>query len=216
MLSSLCLHIKRELVLANLPEDISVTQKTAWHMLHRIRLAMTTKSFEKPLSGIVEIDETFIGGTAHGKGKGNTDKKPVFGIVQRGGKARIETIKNIKSKTLKPIIRKNVTSDSIVMTDNYAAYKGLKKEYKDHQIISHATHKYVNGICHTNTIEGFWSLLKRGIVGIYHHVSPEHLHRYCEEFKYRYNSRKLDDTERFGLLLSVCDGRLTYRNLIHR
>jgi hypothetical protein len=91
----------------------------------------------------------------------------------------------------------------------------LIKSTKEHNVISHSTHKYVDGIIHTNTIEGFWSLLKRGIVGIYHHTSKKHLHRYCEEFEYRYNSRKLVDSARFGLLLSSCDGRLTYKNLIN-
>jgi transposase-like protein len=206
---------KKGISSCQLAKDIDVRQATAWHMLHRIRLTMTTKSFEKPLSGIVEIDETFIGGTRHGHGKGfNPKKSPVFGMVQRGGKARVETIKDVKSETVKPIIRKGVTPDSTLMTDNYTGYKGLNKEFKEHKTINHSAHKYVDGIIHTNTIEGFWSLLKRGIVGIYHHVDPKHLHRYCEEFEYRYNSRKCDDSERFGLLLGVCDGRLTYKNLI--
>jgi transposase-like protein len=205
---------KKGISSCQLAKDIDVTQKTAWHMLHRIRLAMATKSYEKPLSGIVEIDETFIGGKTHGQGQGNIGKRPVLGMIQREGKARIDAIENVKSKTLKSFIRKNIDPDSILMTDNYKGYKGLDKEYKEHKTISHTTHKYVDGIIHTNTIEGFWSLLKRGIVGIYHHVSPEHLHRYCEEFEYRYNSRKHNDSERFGLLLSACDGRLAYRNLI--
>jgi transposase-like protein len=208
---------KKGISSCQLAKDISVRQATAWHMLHRIRLTMTTGSFEKPLSGIVEIDETFIGGKRHDKEKqtgGVKGKAPVFGMVQRGGDARIETIKDIKSITLKTAIRQNASKDTILMTDNYAGYKGLDKEFKDHQVVSHSTHEYVRGICHTNTIEGFWSLLKRGIVGIYHHVSPEHLHRYCEEFEYRYNSRKLVDSDRFALLLNSCNGRLTYKSLI--
>jgi transposase-like protein len=205
---------KKGISSCQLARDISVTQKTAWHMLHRIRLTMSTGSFEKPLSGIVEIDETFIGSKTRGQGSGNKGKNPVFGMVQRDGDARIQTIDDIKGKTLKSAIRQNASKDSILMTDNYAGYKGLKKEYKEHNVISHSNHQYVNGIIHTNTIEGFWSLLKRGIVGIYHHVSPEHLHRYCEEFEYRYNSRKLVDSDRFALLLNTCNGRLTYKNLI--
>jgi transposase-like protein len=177
---------------------------------------MSTGSFVKPLDGIVEVDETFIGGKKRGYGKRGfpTDKSIAFGIVQRDGEARIQTIPDVKGNTLKSAIRENVSPDSIVMTDNFSGYKGLDKEYKEHGVISHSTHKYVDGIIHTNTIEGFWSLLKRGIVGIYHHVSKEHLHRYCEEFEYRYNSRKLNDSARFGLLLSACNGRLTYKDLI--
>ncbi|MCX6120404.1 MAG: IS1595 family transposase [Ignavibacteriales bacterium] len=208
---------KKGISSCQLAKDISVRQATAWHMLHRIRLTMTTGSFEKPLGGIVEVDETFIGGTRHGYGKGfNPEKSPVFGMVERGGNARIETIPNVKAETIKPIIRKGVTPDSTLMTDNYTAYKGLDKEFKDHKVINHSAHKYVDGIIHTNTIEGFWSLLKRGIVGIYHHTSKKHLHRYCEEFEYRYNSRKQNDSVRFGLLLGACEGRLTYRALINK
>jgi transposase-like protein len=207
---------KKGISSCQLARDIDVTQKTAWHMLHRIRLTMSTGSFVKPLEGIVEVDETFIGGKNIGSGKRGfpSDKSIALGIIQRDGNARIQTIPDVKGKTLKSAIRENVSPESIVMTDNFAGYKGLDKEYKEHNVISHSTHKYVDGIIHTNTIEGFWSLLKRGIVGIYHHVSKEHLHRYCEEFEYRYNSRKLNDSTRFGLLLSTCNGRLTYKNLI--
>jgi transposase-like protein len=209
---------KKGISSCQLARDISVTQKTAWHMLHRIRLIMTTDSFAKPLNGIVEIDETFVGGKPRMFGKRGFphDKGIAFGAIQRDGKARIQTIPDTKGNTLKSAIRENVSPDAIVMTDNYKGYAGLDKEYKEHDVISHSTHQYVNGIIHTNTIEGFWSLLKRGIVGIYHHTSKKHLHRYCEEFEYRYNSRKLVDSERFGLLLGACDGRLTYRDLIRK
>jgi transposase-like protein len=208
---------KKGISSCQLARDIEVTQKTAWHMLHRIRLSMGTKPDAKPLNGIVEVDETFVGGVGHGFGKGfNPKKSPVFGMIERGGEARIETIKNVKAETINPIIRKGVTPDSTIMTDNYKGYVGLDKDFKAHKIINHSAHKYVDGIVHTNSIEGFWSLLKRGITGIYHHVSKEHLHRYCEEFEYRYNSRKLNDSARFGLLLSTCNGRLTYKNLTKR
>jgi transposase-like protein len=206
---------KKGISSCQLARDISVTQKTAWHMLHRIRLAMKTKSFEKPLDGIVEADETFVGGKKRGRNKTGypNDKTPVFGMVQRQGEVRTMPIANVKADTIKPIIRNNVSFDSVLMTDNYNGYKGLDKEFKEHNIISHSTHQYVNGIIHTNTIEGFWSLLKRGIFGIYHHVSPEHLSRYCEEFEYRYNTRKLTETDRFALTLAQCAGRLTYKSL---
>jgi transposase-like protein len=209
---------KKGISSCQLARDISVTQKTAWHMLHRIRLTMTTNSFAKPLDGIVEIDETFVGGKHLGFGERGFphDKGIAFGAIQRDGQARIQTIRDTRGKTLKSAVRENVSPNAIVMTDNYAGYKGLNKEFKEHKTINHSAHKYVDGIIHTNTIEGFWSLLKRGIVGIYHHVSKEHLHRYCEEFEYRYNSRKQNDSQRFGLLLSACDGRLTYKALIKR
>jgi len=206
---------KKGISSCQLAKDINVTQKTAWHMLHRIRLTMTTGSFEKPLDGIVEIDETFVGGKQRKFKNENplANKGIAFGAIERNGKARIQTVPDVKKNTLQSAVRENVSHDSIIMTDNYAGYKGLDKEYKEHKTINHSAHKYVDGIIHTNTIEGFWSLLKRGIVGIYHHVSKEHLHRYCEEFEYRYNSRKLNDSARFGLLLSTCNGRLTYKAL---
>jgi transposase-like protein len=209
---------KKGISSCQLAKDISVRQATAWHMLHRIRLTMSTGSFEKPLDGIVEVDETFVGGKPRRFGKRGfpNDKAIAFGAIQRNGNARIQTIPDTKGNTLKSVVRENVSPDSILMTDNYKGYAGLDQEYKEHNIISHSTHQYVNGIIHTNTIEGFWSLLKRGIVGIYHHTSKKHLHRYCEEFEYRYNSRKLVDSERFGLLLSACNGRLTYKDLIKK
>lgn len=177
---------------------------------------MRTNSFEKPLNGIVEADETFVGGVKHGHGKGSRsgDKTPVFGMIERQGELRTMPIVNVKSETIKPIIRTNISPESILMTDNYAGYKGLEKEFKEHNVIAHSRHIYVRGNVHTNTIEGFWSLLKRGILGIYHHVSPKHLHRYCEEFEYRYNTRKLTETDRFALTLTQCAGRLTYKSLV--
>lgn len=201
-----------------LHRDVDVTQKTAWFMLHRIRYMLGNGTTKQMMSGTIEIDETFIGGTKRGRSKRGypADKAPVFGMMQREGKARIRPVKNVKGETLKSIIRENVSSDSIVMTDNYKGYKGLDKEYKDHKVISHSTHKYVDGMIHTNTIEGFWSLLKRGINGIYHSISPKHLHRYCDEYEYRYNTRKIKDGERFKEVFSQCEGRLTYATLINK
>lgn len=198
-----------------LAKDIEVTQKTAWHMLHRIRLAMGINSFEKPLDGIVEADETYIGGKKHrGKrGRGSENKTPVFGIAQRKGRIISQPVKKVDSKTLKGIIRQNVSPDATLMTDEWTAYNNLSSEYK-HEVINHGRKEYVRNGVHTNTIEGFWSLLKRGIIGIYHHVSSEHLHRYCNEFQYRYNTRQLTETDRFALTLAQCAGRLTYQDLI--
>jgi transposase-like protein len=123
---------KKGISSCQLARDIDVTQKTAWHMLHRIRLTMSTGTFEKPLDGIVEVDETFIGGKKQGHGKRGfpSDKGIAFGAVQRDGKARIQTVPNVKSETLKSAIRENVSPESVVMTDNFTGYKGLDKEYK--------------------------------------------------------------------------------------
>jgi transposase-like protein len=207
---------KKGLSSHQLARDIKVTQKTAWHMLHRIRHAMKVKSFAKPMTGTVEADETYVGGKGHhGKrGRGSENKIAVFGIIERGGKLVSQPVKRVNAKTLKGIIRQNVSKKATIMTDEWTAYTGLGNEFSKHGIVNHGRKEYVNGSVHVNNMENFWSLLKRGITGIYHHVSPEHLHRYCDEFEYRYNSREIKDTQRFTSLLNTCEGRLMYRNLI--
>jgi len=206
---------KKGISSCQLARDISVTQKTAWHMLHRVRHAMRTKSFNKPLDGTVKCDETYVGGKIKGgkRGRGSENKTPVFGMVARQGKLRTMPVHDVKGKTLKKIISQHVAKGSTVMTDELQSYNGLAQDYI-HERISHLKKQYVQGGTHTQNIENFWSLLKRGILGIYHHVSPEHLHRYCDEFEHRYNSRKTEDAQRFSALLKQCAGRLTYRQLV--
>ncbi len=197
-----------------LSRDINVTQKTAWFMLHRIRYAVKTKSFNKPLTGTVESDESCFGGVHSGKtGRGSENKVPVFGMVERGGEIRTMPVKDVKRKTLQSIIYTNVAKGSTIMSDEWWAYRGLSQDYI-HHTIGHLKKEYVRGGIHTQTIEGFWSLMKRGINGIYHSVSPKHLQRYCDEYAYRYNSRKINDSERFVSTLGQLSGRLTYKKLI--
>lgn len=200
-----------------LARDIGVTQKTAWHMNHRIRHMMKSKSFTKPLDGTIECDETYVGGKQKGgkRGRGSENKTAVFGMVARGGEVRSMPVKNVKGKTLKGIIKANVAQGSTVMTDEWQSYNGLSNDFK-HERIGHLKKEYVRDGVHTQNIENFWSLLKRGILGIYHHVSPEHLHRYVDEFQYRYNSRKMEDAQRFSSALGRCEGRLTYQKLVAR
>jgi transposase-like protein len=207
---------KKGISSVQLGKDIEVTQKTAWFMLHRIRYAIRTKSFDKPLDGIIEVDETFIGGKTHGQGTGYSqpNKTAVFGMVERKGDVRANTVKHVNGKTLKPIIIENVSKKSIIMSDEFGAYKDLDKKFKDHQIVVHSNKEYVRGIAHTNCIESFWALLKRSIVGIYHHVDKKHLDKYVDEFEFRYNNRYIHDAERFSSMLSLCHGRLMYKNLI--
>lgn len=185
-------------------------------MLHRIRHAMRTKDFSKPLNGIVEVDETYVGGKTHGQGVGYSqpNKTAVFGMAERGGEIRANSVEHADGKTLKPIIRENVDPNAVISSDEFGAYHGLDKEFKDHQIVNHGQKEYVNGIAHTNTIEGFWSMLKRGVYGIYHHVSKQHIDKYVDEFEYRYNTRKTKDSQRFNTVLTHLDGRLTYKLLI--
>jgi transposase-like protein/DNA-directed RNA polymerase subunit RPC12/RpoP len=195
-----------------LGKDIGVRQATAWHMLHRLREGMKPKT-KKPLKGMVEADETYVGGKKKGgkRGRGSENKTPIFGMAERGGDVRTQPVERVNGATLKGLIKANVAPDTTVMTDEWGAYRGLSKDYK-HGVVNHGSKEYVNGEIHTNTIESFWALLKRGIFGIYHHVSPEHLHRYCDEFQFRYNSRKSDETLRFASMLGQCEGRLMYKD----
>jgi transposase-like protein len=202
--------------------DLGVSQKSAWHMMHRIRFALHSGSFAK-LSGQVEVDETFIGGKARnmhvGKrarritGTGGKDKTPVIGILERGGKIRTAVVPNRKKKALQAEVKKHVEAGSALYTDALLSYEGLAGDYA-HEVIDHAV-AYVDGSVHTNGLENFWSLLKRSISGTYVSVEPFHLFRYLDEQAYRYNNRKeMNDFDRFKLAMSQIVGkRLTWNQL---
>jgi transposase-like protein len=200
---------------------IGVTQKTAWFLDHRIRLALTVGSFEK-LSGECEADETFIGGKARNMhlskrqrritATGPKDKTAVLGILERGGKVRTKVVPSTKKKTLQAEVRAHVQAGSALYTDALKSYDGLAQEYA-HGVIDHAE-KYVDGKIHTNGLENFWSLLKRSINGTYVSVEPFHLFRYLDEQAYRFNSRKLSDSERFSeAVRGIVGRRVTYQEL---
>lgn len=201
--------------------DLGVTQKTAWFMLSRIRLGLQSDEGGK-LSGEVEADETFIGGAARNMhkdkrarvitGTGGKDKAMVQGIVERGGKVRAMVVDTRKKKELQKNIRDHVEAGSAIFTDALKSYEGLG-EFQ-HQVIDHAV-EYVNGNVHTNTMENFWSLLKRGLHGTYVSVEPFHLFRYIDEQAFRYNNRKeMDDADRFDLAIRQVFGkRLTWKEL---
>src|SRR5437868_2973732 len=184
-----------------LARDISVTQKSAWFLLHRLRYAFDHPNFKNTLGNIVEIDETFCGGEAVNKHaskkkkdhKGSTvhEKQPVLGMRERDGNIVAFVIPNRHKETLLPIIFENVEQDSIICTDELPAYKGLK-HYYTHNRVNHGAKEYVNAMAHTNGIENFWSHLKRGIDGIYHWCSKEHLQSYVDEFTLRFNTRKFN------------------------
>lgn len=202
---------------------IGVTQKTAWFMLHRVRLAMQTGSFLKQMSGHVEVDETFIGGRASNmhrsvkarrlKGAtGYEGKMAVMGLLERHGEVRTVVIPNTKRKHLRGAINVHVEPGSIVYSDAFRSYNDLNTDYI-HNVINHAE-KYVDGHIHTNGIENFWSLLKRSIRGTYVSVEPFHLFRYLDEQTFRFNSRHGNDGERFERVTGKVAGkRLTYKEL---
>jgi len=204
-----------------LARDLGVTQKTAWFMLHRLRLAMQTGTFEK-LSGEVEADETFIGGKArnmHKKkreekihGRGSSGKVAIMGLLERPGEVRAKVVPDTKSRTLQVEVRENVEPGSAVYTDALRSYKGLDPEYV-HQVVDHAE-KYAEGKVHVNGLENFWSLLKRCFNGTYVSVEPFHLFRYLDEQAFRFNEREGEDADRFKKALgSVAGRRLTYSEL---
>jgi len=208
-----------------LSRDIGVTQKTAWFMMHRLRVATNTQSFNQPLKNIVEADETYVGGKEKNKhfckrvegsqGRSTKSKVVVLGIIERGGNIRTKAVHEVSQNTIRNYVFDNVVFGTKIMTDEFRAYGGLADFYF-HSTIDHSKGEYVvSGSIHTNTIEGFWSLMKRSIVGIFHHISRKHIDLYLNEFTYRYNTRKETSENRFNLMLSNCKGKLTYAQLIH-
>lgn len=211
---SLMCSSKKGISAHQLHRMLGITYKSAWFMAHRIRYALEQAPLKDKLSGIIEVDETYVGGKSKGKrGRGAKKKTPVVSLVQRDGVVKSRSIHRLTAKNLKSYIRDNVDKSSVVMTDDFKSYGGLGKEFSRHEIIQHSTKEYVRGNVHTNTAEGYFSLLKRGINGVYQHVSKHHLQRYLHEFDFRYNMRKIDDEKRTTAAISCIEGkRLMYRD----
>lgn len=202
---------------------LGVTQKTAWFMLHRIRLAMQDNTTGGKLGGEVEVDETFIGGKARNmhadkrekkiRGRGPEGKAIVAAVLERGGKVRAKVVGARKKSDLQKLVRENVEAGSALYSDALKSYEGLGNDFA-HQVIDHAE-AYVDGQVHTNGMENFWSLLKRGISGTYVSVEPYHLFRYVDEQAFRFNNRiEMNDADRFDALVKQIVGkRLTYSEL---
>ena len=168
--------------------ETGVTYKTAWRMFHQIRSLLQEDN--EPTSGEFEVDETYIGASKPGKrGRGAGGKAVVFGVAQRNGNVSALIPKNLKSSTIVPLIKERVLPESMVYTDEFPTYDYLKEHGFKHKRVHHSSKVWVAGNAHTNTIEGFWSLLKRGINGVYHAVSQKHLQSYINEYSFRYNHR---------------------------
>lgn len=199
-----------------LADWLKVTQTTAWHMLHKIRLSLKSKSEPKQLQGVVEADETYIGQRhkrGSKRGRGGEHKTPVFGIIQRNGRVMTFPVPDTKGKTLKPLIRKHVAEGSRLMTDEYKSYKGLSLEF-EHKTVNHGAHEYVNGEAYTNTIENYWQILKSGFRGVYHRPSRKYMKNYCLEFDFRFNMRGMNNNARFYTAISKSSKTIKYKDVI--
>lgn len=222
-----------------LAKDIDIGQRSAWFLLQRLRHALGIENdSEEQLEGVVESDETFVGGKNKNRhkdkkipksqGRSFKDKTPILGLMQRGegvkksnGKTKWDKISKVKAivipdtsgDTIKPVIDKVVKKGSVLMTDEWTAYNGMNKDY-DHRIVNHGARQYVSGDTYTNTVEGFWTGVKRSYVGIYHVLSRKHLQRYADEFAFRYNTRDMSEGARFDFAMSLKAGPLKYKELI--
>lgn len=192
--------------------------KTAWHLAHRIRYAMMAGPLADLLAGTIEVDESYIGGKPrrgdrriHKRGRG-TAKTPVVALVERGGDVRTRAVNSVDAKTLRSALQDNVDRDSRIMTDELPAYRRATKGFEGgHLTVSHGLGEYSRDGINTNTAESFFALLKRGVYGTFHSVSRRHLHRYCQEFSFRWNNRDVTDGERTEAAIRGAEGkRLSY------
>jgi len=171
-----------------LERELGVTYKTAWRMFNQIRIMLKQDFFKN--NGTFEADETYVGGKHHGTtGRGSENKTCVFGLAERNGRITARKVKDAKAKTILPIIIRNVAPESKIYTDEFNSYDNLKYLNYKHESITHSANVYADGDIHVNSLEGFWSLLKRGLNGVYHSVSKKHLNKYLNEYVFRYNNR---------------------------
>lgn len=197
--------------------------KSAWFMAHRIRYAMAQGSFASKLEGIVEVDETYVGGKAKNmhaserekkiQGRGTVGKAPVVTLVERNGRVKSIYMESVTGDNLKAAMKDCIVPTAQIMTDESPSYSFAKSEFAEHERVNHKAGEYVRGDAHVNTSESVHSLLKRGIIGTYHHVSKFHLHRYLSEFDFRFNNRKIEDGARTLEAIKGFEGkRLMYRD----
>ncbi len=216
---SMCSH-KKGVSSLQLQRNLGLhTYKSAWHLSHRIRMTMKKEPLANMLNGQVEVDETYVGGkprkgnNSNSKRGRGTEKVPVMVLVERNGKAVSHPVPDVTGETLKSAIKEVVNKESTIITDEWRSYNGIEKEYKGgHKVINHGIGQYSENGINTNTAESYFSLLKRGIVGTFHHISKKHLFRYCAEFNFRWNNRKKSDGERTeNAIRGIVGKRLKYK-----
>jgi transposase-like protein len=224
---SMCSH-KKGVSALQLQRNLGLhTYRAAWFLAHRIRAAMGEKPSFRRLKGIIECDETYIGGkprhdakwrnkkNKNGRGRG-TKKAAVMVLVERNGEAKSKPIIRLDAKHLQSAIRENVSRLATIVTDDWLGYSGVGKDFKGgHKVVRHSSGEYVNGDATTNTAESYFALLKRGVHGTFHHISKQHLNRYCKEFEFRWNHRKVNDGTRAEAAIIGADGiRLMYKKVL--
>jgi transposase-like protein len=220
----LALHLlassKKGISAHQLHRNLGISYKGAWFMAMRLRHAAATGPMGELMGGNVEIDETYVGGRNRraGRKRGrpgkDSHKTPVVALVERGsGRVRAFPMPRVTANNLAKAVEAHVKPNATMMTDDFVAYKAVAEDSdRKHLSVNHSKDEYVRGEAHTNTVEGFFSILKRGVNGVYHHVSRGHLARYCDEFAFRYENRKVSDGQRAKLLVSGAEGkRLTYK-----
>jgi transposase-like protein len=204
---------KKSMSAHQLHRMLGVTYRSAWFMAHRLRHAMKQEPMN--LTGTVEMDEAYIGGPRRRRtgrpGPNDGVKTPIVALVERGGRVRAFPVERVTSDNMRTVLRREVSTDAHMMTDALSVYGPHIMDRRKHDVIKHHERVYVQGNVHTNTVEGFFGLLKRGIMGTFHHVSVGHLGRYCDEFSFRYNARGVTDGQRAALLVAASEGkRLTF------
>jgi transposase-like protein len=191
--------------------ELGCQYKTAWFMCHRVRLAMRTEAMGK-LMGTVSVDETYVGGKPRNPGE-NKPKLPVVALVEKGGRARSRVTTDVKASTLRKFMVANIDRSATIMTDEFKGYASIGKSFARHDKVNHSQRQFVgNGGATSNEVESYFATQKRGIYGTFHHVSPQHLQRFVDEFDFRWSNREMSDTERTFVALSQTGGkRLMYR-----
>lgn len=206
----LALHLlcssKKGMSAHQLHRMLKVTYKTAWFMAHRIRYAME-ETYTDKLEGVIEADETYVGGRRKGLGHGYDNKIPVVTLVERGGRARSKMVSHVTARRVRTILKNNVSPDARIMTDTASVYWGVHNDFSSHETVNHQKKEYARGDVTTNTVEGYFATFKRGIEGVYHHVSEKHLPRYLAEFDFRYNGRKVEDGVRTLWAIEGAEGK---------